>query len=260
MKNFAWGESNTSELGNQPFVWYNLSMNVLTSVGILLLLTLILVFLQLVPGVFMLISHYASGKFSRRKAADQRLFFILGVESGLVFFFLAIYAILSAICITPINIDDGILVWAMSGVLIALAIAFALYYYRNGAGTKLFISRKLAKRIEEKTMTARLRSDAFVLGFSATIPELIFTMPLYIIMVAEIMRINGPPALRALVVMLIMFAAILPLLIIAILFDRDCNLAELARKREQNKSFVRCIVSLLYILLAGIIITFRILL
>lgn len=258
MKNFAWGESNTSELENQPFVWYNLSMSVLTSLGILLLVALILAFLQMVPGIFMLISHYASGKFSRRKAADQALFFVIGAEIGVIFFLLAMYAISMAVCLTSANLENGILVWMMSGILVALAILFAIYYFDKGPGTAMFISRKFAKQIRDKAEKARTRSDALVLGFCALLPELIFTIPLYIIAAIEIMRVGETALTRAGLIVAMTLIAILPLLVINALFATGWNMAEIEKSRVKSKSFVRFLVPMLYILIATIIMVFRI--
>ena len=259
MKNFAWGESNTSELGNQPFVWYNLSMNVLTSVGILLLLTLILAFLQMVPGIFMLISHYASGKFSRRKASDLALFFILGVESGVVFFLVAVYAMLSALSLTNLNFDNGVLSWMMVGILVALGVMFPIYYYRRGEGTQTFISRKFARQIHNKAENVKLRTDALVLGFSALIPELIFTMPLLIVADIEIMRAGETTLARAGLMMAVALMAILPLIVMHALFGSGWNAAELERSRVKMKKCLKFLIPLLYILIAAIIVIFRIL-
>ena len=235
-------------------------MSVLTSVGILIIVALIMVFLQLVPGAFMLFSHYAFGKFASRKASDQALFFILGAETGVIFFFIATYCMLTALYQTEINFENGLVVWMMSGMLVALGILFAIYYYQKGDGTKLFISRNLALRIREKAMSAKLRSDAFVLGFSVTIPELIFTIPLYVLASMEIMRLGGTAIARAGMVMAFVIVAMMPLIVMHGMFGAGRNLAELEKMREKNKNFYRAIVTIFYILLAGLLIMFRIVL
>ena len=85
-------------LGLQPFLCYNLIMSVLTAVGILLLSMLVLAVLQLVPGIFLLFSHFTRGKYSRVHANDLNIFFIIGVETAIVLVFLSLYAIL---CCSP---------------------------------------------------------------------------------------------------------------------------------------------------------------
>ena len=235
-------------------------MSVLASVGILILSLLIFMLMQLSPGIFLLFSHYNKGKFSRRKAADLNLFYIVGAEIMVTMIFLCIYFTVSALAPIQLNLDNGIIVWTIIGALITISFLFFIFYYRKGSGTRLFISRRFADAADSKAKAIKSRSDAFVLGYSAGIPELIFTLPLYFICSLEIMRIGTTGLDRALLILLFIMVSLVQLFIINFQFARRRNLAEIQRSRVKNKPFIRSTVSFLYFLIAILIITFRIIL
>ena len=228
-------------------------MSVFTSLGILVTAMLIMALLQLTPGIFLLFRHYASGKYSARKASDLALFFILGVETAVVIFLLSLYFIITAISPTIID-SNNFFYWFMSTVFAILCFAFLFCYFRKGAGTRLFISRSLASKIDHKAKTIKSRSDAFTLGITSIIPELIFTLPLFIISIACISSIATESVLRSGLIILFAISAVLPLIIYNITFNIDHHLASLIKFRFKNKTFIRFFVSFLYLLLSIIII------
>lgn len=235
-------------------------MSVLTSLGILILSLLIFMLMQLSSGIFLLFSHYNKGKFSRRKAADLNLFYIVGAEIVVAMVFLCVYYVISALSPLQVNLENGIIVWTIVGALLAISFLFFSFYYHKGSGTKLFISRRFASAAEAKAKAIKSRSDAFALGYSAAIPELIFTLPLYFICSLEIMRIGTTGIERAFLILLFILASLIQLFIINFQFANHRNLAEIQRSRVRNKPFIRSTISFLYLLIAILIITFRIIL
>ncbi|MBQ3353071.1 hypothetical protein IJG89_01855 [Candidatus Saccharibacteria bacterium] len=233
-------------------------MSVFASVEILILAMLIVSLLQLTPGIFLLFSHFALGKYSRRKASNLSLFFIFGAEIFIAAVFISLYYILYALNSTPIDFNCDLIAWISAGVLTAIGTLFPMCYFRKGAGTKLFIPRSFATKISDRALTSKSRSDAFVLGFISGVPELIFTIPLYIVAILEIMRVGETPIIRGALVLAFVLITITSLMIYHIKFSLGYNLAEFERARVRNKNFTRFFLSLLYILTAIIIITFRI--
>ena len=229
-------------------------MSVLTSVGILLLSMLILVFLQLVPGIFLLFSHFTRGKYSRSRANDLTVFFILGVEIATALVLLSVYAILCCSPAVAFIIDSDIFAWTMAGILLALSLISFAFYFRPGRGTKLFISRRMATGIKNKISITKTRSDAFVLGFVSIVPELIFTLPLFLISIIEIMRLDINCPERASIIILFAIMTIFPLLLIHGFSSQNHNLADFVKFRFKNKSFFRFCLSFSYFLLATLII------
>ena len=211
-----------------------------------------MVFLQLVPGIFALFSHYTSGKYSQVRATDLATFFILGAETSVVVVFLCIYAILCCSPAVTFIIDSEVFAWAMAGILIALTLAILGFYFRKGSGTKLFISRRLASNLRTRITTVKTRSDAFAFGFVSAVPELIFTLPIYLLATIAIMRLNLSHFESAGLIILFAIVAILPLLIIHC--SPSHNLADFLRFRFKNKSFFRFAIALFYLLIAALII------
>ena len=208
---------------------------------------LILMSLQLIPGIFALVSHYAFGKYSNKKASDLALFFIIGVEIAFAITMLLIYLILTAIYSTIYNID--ILIWIICGILVALGIITFFFYYRKGDGSKLFIPRSFAKNIDLRARSVKTRSDAFVMGVLAPFPELIFTLPLYIIATICIMEVGETAIIRAGLVSLFVFFTIIPNLLYYLISSHH-NLATYIKFRFKNKTFFRIFISILYFILA----------
>lgn len=228
-------------------------MSVLTSVGILVFSMLIMAFLQLAPGIFLLFAHFVTGKYSKNKATDLITFFILGVETATVIMFLCAYAIL---CGSPITmfVTNDIFAWIMAGIFIALALITATMYFRKGPGSKLFLSRSFATSIRTKITTVKSRPDAFFLGFFAAVPELFFTLPLYFISALAVMNLGTTSLERAGLIIIFAFAAVAPLLIFHTL-SHTRTTADFLRFRFRNKSFFRFSLSLFYLLIATLIIT-----
>ena len=231
-------------------------MSVFTSLGILLISALIVASLELVPGVFAIFHHYASGKYSARKVDDLSVFFVLGAETLPAIVFVMFNFVLGSLAFTNLNLSSNIFPMVIAGLLLSLSIVFLLFYFRKGRNTKLFISRKTAKNFDEKARTVKTRSDAFTLGFIAGIPELVFTLPLYGSLAIEISKNFIFPFICAPLLLIFILLTISPLFFLCAYFKNN-NLADFIRLRIKNKSFYRFFIPLLYFLLALLIIIFR---
>ncbi len=236
----------------QPSLCYNLNMSAFAPVGILILSMLISCILMLVPGIFANFFHYASGKYSRKKTDDLSLFFILGVETMVVLFFFLIATILWALPLTTINLNNPIIVWTLAGIFFATSlVTFFLYFRKNGS---LFISRKTATMLINRPKTVKNRSDAFVFGLISGIPELPFTLPIYFVAILSINSISLSPFSCAGLIILYAFLTVCPLFITHTFFRTNHNLADFLKLRLKNQPFFRFFISLLYFLLAVLLI------
>ena len=222
-------------------------MSILVSVFILILVALIQTFMQLSPGVFALFYHYALGKKSRKKADSFSLYYILGYEFFIIatIFILCIFVFLINKAVT---IDFALVYWILAGVSIAEAMAGLFFYYRKNKTTELFISRKLARSIEKQASNVKNSSDAFILGFVSGLPELIFTLPVYLTAIFTLIDFTIIP--RATVLIAFIILAILPLIWIFILYHTDRHLADIARLRLKLKPFVKIVFCFCFLLLA----------
>lgn len=219
---------------------------------------LIMIFLQLPSGVFALFCHYAAGKYSKKRASILEIFFILGAETIAACLFLCSYYFSYILFFGSSRPETGIFAWIAVGMLIVLAVASFFFYYRRGAGSRLFIPRKAAHSLNRHAKEVRTRSDAFVLGALSGTYELPFTLPLYLITAVEIMEMNAEYFSSNLLTILYILTPTVPLLVIRWTFRAHRNLADIMRTRVRDKNFIRFILAFCYITIVILIISFRI--
>jgi len=226
-------------------------MSFFISLGIIFLAMLIQVFLQLSPSIFTIFYHYASGKKSRRVADDFTIFYMIGLEIFAAIIFMLVYAAFFNLFISENNISTTIFPWIMAGIMIALSIVSFFFYFKKSRDTKLFLSRKVASKLLATSKGIKNRSDAFMLGLAAGTFELIFTLPLYIIVTVAVMEIDSFP--RQILGFLYCLITTLPTIIYFVAFHSGYNLADIERSRIKNKTFFRTIIALCYLALAFLI-------
>lgn len=232
-------------------------MSVFTSLGIFIISGLIIASLKLIPGVFALFYHYASGKYSAKKVSDLSIFFILGAESLPVLIFIILNLASRALLFTDVTLTENITIATIAGLLFALSISMFFFYFRRSRGTELFISRRTAKRFVKKASEVKTRSNAFSLGLISGLPELIFTLPLYIILLIESSKNLDIASSSATLLAFVLFI-IAPLFLTYAYFRNGNNLANFERLRVKNKFFFRSFIASLYTLLAILLIIFRV--
>ena len=213
----------------------------------LILVVLIQSMMQLTPGIFLLFYHYLIGRKSTKKASDYSLYFILGSLTYIVIIWLACYGIIFNIFCSQSNLNIDIFIWIMAGILFAESILVFFYYFRKSKATALFIPRSTANQIEMQTKNIKTRLDAFLLGFFSGMPELFFTLPIYIVSTIGLMSLNNFP--RFVFIIIYIIFAISPLFYIRSLYKYDYNLAEIERRRVKTKPFIKLILCISYLLL-----------
>jgi len=226
-------------------------MSILLSVIILIIIALIQALLQLVPGVFASFYHHALGKKNRKFADSLSLYFLLGNEV----FIITIFFILCILFFTINNffeINIIYLYWILAGIFTAETTISLFLYYRKGKFTELFISRSIASSLEKQSKNIKTPSDAFILGFLSRVPELIFTLPLYLL--AIILLIDFLIVPRALILILFILISLLPIIIIHLFYFTGHNLSHIERFRIKIKPFIKIFLSLSFLSLATLII------
>ena len=195
--------------------------------------------MQLPSGTFALFYHYALGKTSIKNADDRALSFILGAEIFTTILWLLIYFLTFTFFYNFPNFYD-LFLYIMSGIFLAEALITFFFYYRKGKkSTALFISRKTAAGIINRTKKARTRSDCILIGALVGIFELIFTLPLYLISTSVLL--NFPALPRILLIAFYVLASVLPLFIVRYAFRLNNNLADIQRFRVKIKPIVKLI-------------------
>lgn len=238
----------------QPPSCYNESMSFFTSFAIVIAAMLIMIFLQLTPGVFALFYHYCLGKFNRPKASDFALFFFLGVEIISACLFLATYFIMSIFLLDNSDLTNQQLAWCFAGLFLALALFCLLFYYRRGKTSELFIPRAYATAIDHSAKTVKNRSGAFLLGLLSGSCELILILPLYIVVAIEILKIENLGLPANLLAITFVLVPIIPLFFLYWQYYFGYTLADIIKKRVKNKMLVRVALCLLFLTITIIII------
>lgn len=221
-------------------------MSIIASVIILILSMLISFCLQLVPGSFAIFYHYALGKTGMKKADDRALSFILGVEIFITIVWLIIYFLTLTIFYNFPEIKS-IVLFILSGIFFAEAIAALFFYYRKGRSTALFIPRKIARGITMKIEKAKNRSDCILLGAIIGLFELVFTLPLYFASASVIINFDAMP--RVFAIAFYVLFSVLPLFITRYVFKMGGNLADIERFRVKIKRLIKIVLFFSFILI-----------
>ncbi len=225
-------------------------MSFFTSIGIFLTALLIQAFLQLNPSVFAIFYHSAIAKKSPKRADDSSLSFILGNEIFNAATFIIVFLIVSLITTFESSVNH-IFLWIMAGIFLAESILMIFFYFKPGrasvTGTKLFISRSIARHLTYRAEHIKNRSDAIILGIITPSLELLFTLPLFIISSVAIIRATTTCAPY---IILYILVATVPLFAIRTYFHMGYNLANLQRLRIKLKPHFKFILCLAYFLLA----------
>lgn len=232
-------------------------MSIILSVISLILVVVIQLLLQLTPATFSIFYHYALGKYRSKKADDLALNFIFGVELFNATIWLSVYFVIYAIFINLPDFHHGIILWILAGITVAEAIVFFCCYFRriksrNSASTALFIPRHFAANLSARAEHIKNKKDAFTLGFFVGVPELIFTLPLFII--ADLILTNSLTFTPTIVIILAVLAMTIPLFAIRTAFRSGSSLAILQRFRAHAKPVIRFLATLLLLALSATLI------
>jgi hypothetical protein len=130
------------------------------------------------------------------------------------------------------------LVWVAScGLLLGLGLAVWVFYYRNEAGTSLWIPRNLARYLSDRTKATKQSGEAFSLGMTSVIAELLFVFtPLAI---SALVLIELDANLQLLGIFIYIAISLLPLLLVNGLIGSGHKLSRIQKWREDNKRFLQ---------------------
>lgn len=128
--------------------------------------------------------------------------------------------------------------WAIGcGLLIGLGVAVWAFYYRREKGTSLWLPRGIARYLSDRTKATKLSAEAFGLGLSSVIGELIFILAP--IVISALVLIQLPPLWQLIGTALYTFISLLSLLIVYALVGSGHKLSRIQKWREENKRFLQ---------------------
>jgi hypothetical protein len=128
--------------------------------------------------------------------------------------------------------------WAATcGLLLGLGIAVWAFYYRRNLGTSLWIPRGMARYLSDRTKHTKLNAEAFGLGLSSVVGELIFIVAP--ITVAALTLLPLEPGFQIIGLLLYVLISMLSLLIVNGLIGSGHKISSIQKWRENNKRFLQ---------------------
>lgn len=128
--------------------------------------------------------------------------------------------------------------WALScGALVGVGLAIWAFYYRGKIGTMLWLPRNLSRFLTARSKATKLSGEAFGLGLTSVLAEIIFVAPLVLVVSLLIIRLEAGWQLVGLATYGIV--SMLSLLIVSVLVGSGHRLSGIQRWREHNKRFLQ---------------------
>lgn len=128
--------------------------------------------------------------------------------------------------------------WASSaGLMMGLGVAVWAFYYRRNPGTTLWIPRGMARYLSDRTKNTKSSAEAFSLGLTTVIAELIFIFAPMIISALAMLQLE--PVLQVAAVVVYTCVSLLSLLIVNGLIGSGHKLSAIQKWRESNKRFLQ---------------------
>lgn len=190
---------------------------------------------QLSVSMLTLLSSHAIGK----KTKHTKL---LRLTNGF-FFGVAVMTMLSLSFIALVFQNSfgskiPLVVWAAGcGLLLGLGVAVWAFYYRREEGTTLWIPRGFARYLSDRTKATSHTAEAFGLGLSSVLGELIFIVaPL---VVTALILVKLQPLWQLVGILTYTIISLLPLAVVNGLIGSGHKISGIQKWREDNKRFMQ---------------------
>lgn len=210
-------------------------MDTLSSLAIITLAALVHASFQLSISVLTLLSGHAIGaKHSQARLMRLTTGFVFGV--GLMTILLLSFT--SLILLDTFGSNTPQIVWAVGcGILVGVAVSVWMFYYRREKGTTLWVPRNIAKYLSDRTKSTKLSAEAFGLGLSSVLGEILFIIaPLFI---SALVLIQLPAIWQLVGISIYVLVSMLSLIIVWVLIGSGHNLGKIQKWRESNKRFLQ---------------------
>lgn len=130
------------------------------------------------------------------------------------------------------------LLWTIGcGLLLGVGIAVWLFYYRHEAGTSLWLPRAMARYLSSRVKATNQSAEAFGLGLSSVVAELLFTVAPLVIAALALTTLS--PTQQLLGVAVYGIVSLTPLLFIILSVNNGISISRIQKWRESNKSFLQ---------------------
>jgi len=210
-------------------------MDIPTSFSIITLAALVHASFQLSVSVLTLLSGHAIGsKKSHNNVLKLTASFLAGSA-------LMIVLLLSFSALVFDRLFDGKaseLAWITAcGLLIGVAVAIWLFYYRREKGTILWIPRGMARYLTKRTKSTKMNAEAFGLGLTSVTGEILFLVAPLVISALTLIQLPASWQLAGLI--LYTAVSMLSLFVVWVLVGSGHTLSSIQKWRENNKGFLQ---------------------
>jgi len=211
-------------------------MDTLTSLSIVAFAALIHASFQLSVSVLTLLSGHAIGaKKSRARVLRMTSSYVTG--AGVMT--LLLLSFVSLVFLHVFGIEVPLVVWAMiCGLVLGIGIAVWLFYYRRQSkGTELWIPRSFARHLTDRSKATTHSAEAFSLGLTSVIAELLFIVPCIAISALVLIELPGVWQLTGIAIYTVI--SLFSLILVWSLIGSGKSLSAIQKWRENNKRFLQ---------------------
>jgi hypothetical protein len=210
-------------------------MDVISSLITIAFAALVHASFQLSVSVLTLLSGHAIGaKRTHAKILRMTTGFITGACIMTMLLLSSILLLLT--CLFGNEIPQ--VAWSIScGVMVGSALAIWLFYYHREKGTVLWVPRGVAEYLTKRTTSTKSSAEAFGLGLSSIIGEILFIIvPLFI---SSLILVQLPPMWQLVGIVIYTIISLLSLITIWVLVNSGHSVSRIQRWRETNKHFLQ---------------------
>ena len=210
-------------------------MDIPTSLAIVSLAALIHASFQLSISVLTLLSgHSIMAKHSQARLFRLTTSFVFGAGVMTVL----LLSFVSLVLLHVFGDNTPQIVWSAGcGLLFGVAISVWLFYYRREKGTSLWIPRTFAEYLNNRTKSTKLSAEAFGLGLSSVIGELLFIIaPIFM---AALVLVQLSPVWQLAGIGIYAVISLLSLITVWVLIGSGHKLSKIQKWRESNKYFLQ---------------------
>lgn len=208
---------------------------------------------QLSVSVFTLVAgHKLSQKSPHRHLMKISTATILGVFITNILLFSGLAFLVSNF--VEIFSTHSRIFWATSiGLLSGIAVSSWFFYWKKGqnVGTEIWLPRNFVNFLSKKSKTADHSAEAFSLGSTSVLAEIIFLFPP--LLSATLATAMLRPAFQFVALTLYVFVANFPLFVVYCAISGGHSLSRVLMWRERNQHFLKLFASLSAIILAAVI-------
>ncbi|MES2876670.1 MAG: hypothetical protein V4678_04345 [Patescibacteria group bacterium] len=210
-------------------------MNILDSLLIIAVAALIHASFQLSVSMLTLLSSHAIGA----KRSHARLLGLTGAFTSGVFVMTVLLLSTTALFIQlTVTSSNTVLAWITAcGLLFGLGAAVWIFYYRREQGTTLWIPRGMARYLSDRTKATKQTSEAFGLGISSVLAELLFIFAP--VLITALVLSGLEPVWQLAGITLYASLSLFPLLLVNGLIGSGHKISHIQRWREDNKRFLQ---------------------